>query len=161
VVELKNKSHPVSQVACIQKFVKFVRSGFQGGYRNDSSLDTKTNGQWLKAKGCSAAPTYICTQTGTPGTCFSIFIFNSFRLRHPKCLITRPCPPNHMPSRIPKGEPWRAVWVRDLPRCSQGLYNSAPVTPAEQIPQPHRKQIGSWRSNPGGLGMACLCLGGC
>src|SRR3954451_3345255 len=46
------------------------------GYPNDSGLRYKANGQWLRANGCSQpAPTYTCTQTGTPGTYFSIFIF--------------------------------------------------------------------------------------
>jgi hypothetical protein len=70
----KTKATPVSQVAFVQKFCS-VR--FLGGYRNDSSLDTKANCQLPIASCSAAASTYICTQPGTPGTRYSIFIFPS------------------------------------------------------------------------------------
>src|SRR5882724_9983700 len=38
------------------EFKRVVRSRFRGGYPNDSSLDTKANGQRLRANGCSAPP---------------------------------------------------------------------------------------------------------
>jgi hypothetical protein len=97
-------------------------------------------------------------------------VFNIYFLPRPSpppvCLITRSCPPNDMPSRTGARAaagsgytPW--AQVRGLPRCSQGLYNSASrktcrAHSSASLQTEQRNDAKSWL----GLGMACLCFGG-
>lgn len=70
---------------------------------------------------------------------FNIY-FQPHPLGHPICPITRPCPPNDLPSRTEAHQAAGKIYnlsaqVRDLPRCSKGDTMPRTAGPAEQIPR--------------------------